>query len=119
VVWIGSSGCRGSALHEPRGRARADDGPKRRSPTHGTFNPAHVDDDELHDVLQFPGSELPNGLRYSRDNLCGSRDNERDRQHRLFADLLQHPSRMSDAMRAQFPFALGNLVRVVTRSHSR
>lgn len=118
LVWIGSSGCRASALHEPGGCIRADDGPKRRSPAYGTFNSAHLDDDELHDVLQFPGSELPNGLRYSRDNLQ-HRDDERHGEHGLFADLLQHPSRMSNVMRAQFPFAIANLFRVVTRSHSR
>jgi hypothetical protein len=97
-------------LRAAGGCARADDGSKRRSPAHGTFNSAHVDDDELHDVVQFPGSELPNGLRHSRDNL-EHRDNERDGEHGLFADLLQHPSRMSDVMRAQFPFAIGRFFR--------
>jgi hypothetical protein len=72
----------------------------------------------LHDVLQFPGSELPNNLRHSRDNLW-KRDNERDGEHGLLANLRQHPSRVSDLMRAQFPFAIGNLVRAATRSHHR
>ena len=61
------------------------------------FNSSHFDGHELHDVVQLPGSKLPNRLRHSGGD-HGHSNLKRDKEHDVRCRLHYDPGLMSDEL---------------------
>jgi len=87
----------------PWRRAGAANSSKRRSSfDRAWFNSSHFDGHELHDVVQLPGSNMPNRLRHiggADDRGDSNRDLKRNKEHVVPDRLHFDPAHMSHGLR--------------------